>query len=509
MKKKLLTTAVLAAIAGTAGAVNVNPDGLGQVALIPYYTVQGGTDTYIYVTNTTANGKVVKVRILEGKNSREVLDFNVYLSRNDIWTAAITADGTTGAKILTNDKTCTVPTVTSAGVAFRNFQYTGPTGPTSGFDGEDTSLARTREGHIEIIEMGTLSDSLDASGTAVAGNQTPFKPNAWATHTNGVPFSCTNLINAWGATATWGGGATATSVGLNSGGLYSGAFYINGAGGTGNQVNATMLDSFNTNIVLHSGPGDLLPNLTSAAPPTSVVFNNGAAVSQSWAAAPIPSAGLNAVTATMMHPDVLNEYTVEAGLAASTDWVITHPTKQLYVVHPGGTGSVGNPLVVRQPFTTNFGAGGSRPGTNNPTTFPPTTGGACETVSLTIYDREERTPTSQLDFSPQPAGGVNSLCWETNVITFNNTNALKSDKLKLNVNVPTDFPEKNGWMKLTFNDPLHRMFSVQGPPPSGARYNGLPVIGFAVENFVNNNVTAGVLANYGVSFDHRFTRSIQ
>ena len=42
------------------------------------------------VVNTTASTKAVKVRFREGKNSAEVLDFNVFLSPFDVWTASIT-----------------------------------------------------------------------------------------------------------------------------------------------------------------------------------------------------------------------------------------------------------------------------------------------------------------------------------------------------------------------------------------------------------------------------------
>ncbi|MEX0914677.1 MAG: hypothetical protein WDZ60_02185, partial [Wenzhouxiangellaceae bacterium] len=96
MKRKTLTTAVMAGLTGMAGmisvanAVNVNPDGLGQVLLYPYYTARGGNDTFISIVNTTTAGKAVKIRFIEALNSREVLDFNIYMSPFDVWTAAIT-----------------------------------------------------------------------------------------------------------------------------------------------------------------------------------------------------------------------------------------------------------------------------------------------------------------------------------------------------------------------------------------------------------------------------------
>src|SRR4029079_7616187 len=97
------------------------------------------------------------------KNSQEVLDFNLYLSPRDVWTAAIVPTGD-GAGIFTADKSCTTPSVSTDPanpVAFVNYQYAGD----SGGDGLD----RTREGYIEIIEMGNVTGVTLAAITHVAG----------------------------------------------------------------------------------------------------------------------------------------------------------------------------------------------------------------------------------------------------------------------------------------------------------------------------------------------------
>ncbi len=122
MNRKNLTAAVLAGLAGAAGivgsaqAVNINPDGLGQVLIYPYYTVNSGNQTLLSVVNTTDEAKAVKVRFKEGKNSREVLDFNLYMSAWDVWTAAIVDDGVcppeeecAAPTLYTTDTSCTVP----------------------------------------------------------------------------------------------------------------------------------------------------------------------------------------------------------------------------------------------------------------------------------------------------------------------------------------------------------------------------------------------------------------
>src|SRR5512142_2923562 len=117
-KRKALFTAVLAGLgaAGTAEAVYLNPNNTGQVLVYPYYTVQqsngGSWNTYLSIVNTTSRVKAVKVRFLEGKTSAEVLDFNLFLSPNDVWTAAvIPSDNTTTSPgaMVTADRSCTAP----------------------------------------------------------------------------------------------------------------------------------------------------------------------------------------------------------------------------------------------------------------------------------------------------------------------------------------------------------------------------------------------------------------
>src|SRR6186713_3300414 len=85
-------------IVDSAQAVHINQDGLGQALVYPYYTARsvGANNAYataLSVVNTTASAKAVKVRFLEGKNSREVLDFNLFLSPKDVWTAGIVPMG--------------------------------------------------------------------------------------------------------------------------------------------------------------------------------------------------------------------------------------------------------------------------------------------------------------------------------------------------------------------------------------------------------------------------------
>jgi hypothetical protein len=92
--KNIRTLLVVALIAITGAtplhALELSPNGIGQVLIYPYYTVNKNQDTWFTVNNTQDVGMVVKVRFLEGYKGRPVLDLDVYLAANDVWTAAIT-----------------------------------------------------------------------------------------------------------------------------------------------------------------------------------------------------------------------------------------------------------------------------------------------------------------------------------------------------------------------------------------------------------------------------------
>jgi len=450
-------------VTGAAQAVSVNPDGLGQVLIYPYYTVReqvvgASFNSLLSVVNSSASAKAVKVRFLEGKNSREVLDFNLYLSAKDVWTVAVIPT-TGGAAIFTADKSCTSPVVSSSSTTpteFVNFAYTG-----SAADGADTSLDRTREGYVEIIEMGNLI------GTTAAA----------VTHSSGVP-ACSPLS-----------GASSDTV-VGTGGLFGGMTLINVLQGEDITADAVALDGY-SNIPQFSGGASTLPTLQNVNPKTSVVTTGTSTFITDWSAS---TNGADAVSAVLMHDNVYNEFVLDAATKSGTDWIITMPTKTFY--YSGTT--------VTKLFQRNFGSGG-----------------ACDDVTITQYDREERTLVSQTSFSPPPPTQTDSICWEANVITFNNSNVFGSKNI---ANIPTSF--QNGWVAMNF--PLivatNRHVLIGGASTTfdtatggtgslaATTFNGLPTIGFAAQVFVNGTLSIGPLniqSNYGGNFIHKYTRSIQ
>ena len=458
-------------VTGAAQAVNLNPDGLGQVLIYPYYTTRAdaGGNAYtslLSVVNTTSSAKAVKVRFLEGKNSREVLDFNLFLSKHDVWTAAILPSTTGGALVGTLDKSCTLPPIPAGGQNFVNFAYTGGNSDKGG-----TSLDRTKEGYVEIIEMATFTTSSTTSQIV--------------THVGGVPgqngYVCDDLTDAQAA-------SDAVTV---QGGIFGGMTLINVNQGTDFTEDAVALDNYvasGNNI--YNPAGSIQPDLQQAFPPVSQVLANSAVYTSSWT-----FGTADPVSAVLMHSNVMNEFVLDAGTKSGTDWVVTFPTKRYYV--NVGTGNA--PKL----FQRNFNQ----------------TDGSCDDVSLNIYDREERTTSTPVGFSPPPPTQTNSICWEANVVTFNNSNVLAS----LNTaNIPTTF--QNGWLNMGFPTGItgalatvHELINttntlitdIGSSTSSGntVTYIGLPVVGFAVQTFSNGTLSVGgvnVLSNYGGNFVHKY-----
>lgn len=104
MKKYLATTAAFLAAAGfmvgaeTAQAYNavdhvyVNAEGVGDALIFPMFYAGGTWSTDIKVVNTSnVYSQVAKVVLRESTTSCEILDFLIYLSPNDVWTATIYA----------------------------------------------------------------------------------------------------------------------------------------------------------------------------------------------------------------------------------------------------------------------------------------------------------------------------------------------------------------------------------------------------------------------------------
>ena len=503
MKKKLIPLAVGAAIAAATSAqaqMYINNGGTGEILVFPFYSAENGNTTNVSISNTTLDNKAVKIRIIEGENSQEVLDFNVYMSAEDHFSFAIAATEDGGGSLITNDNTCTVPQIApGTPIPFRNFNYVGDINeddPDTEADDEETffdntGIERTAVGYIEVIEMGQLLDAeADWDGDAET-DDTANPVIAAITHgADGVPADCTFPVAAWSSGGAWvddeSYGFTGASA-WNGGGLYGEATVINVASAAAIGTDATaIVDAIEgSGSQTHYEPGDEQPGFA------SVGLVSDASVDTGGGHTVISFAdSVEAVSSLFMADVIYNDYVTDPNIAAETDWVITMPTKSLHI----------NAVTVIPPFTA-----------------PWTGQAACELVTFDSVDREESNPLppagSVPDFSPGPPPGPGAdptdlaLCWEVNVLTFAAESALGNESLAQNV-TPA-LAGTDGWASVSF-DPSG-LDTDPNPVTNGRLLSGvngdislrgLPVMGFAAQAYTNGNVSGNV-ANYAAAFEHK------
>ena len=515
MNKKSLATAIIAGITGITGvvsvsnAVHINPDNTGQVLLYPYYNTRNDNNTLISVVNTTDAGKAIKVRFLEGVNSQEVFDFNLYLSPFDVWTAAVVdSDTSDGATFITDDTSCTVPYFYGRNFAEGNTQpdtLVNFTDLLFAGDGGPQGLDRTREGYIEMIEMAEV-----VNGNGVQPNENTL---ASITHVNDVPPGCFTVEAGFNI----GTGyfldssvpdAIQTDMVPPAGGLFGDGTIINVAGARAFGYNATALDGFYDPAVapvaiapsLHTESGSTLPSIGgSGFPATSNVLlsagNVPVLVTDTWTA---PGESFSdALNAVLMVDQVLNQYAIESFTEGGTQWVVTHPNK-------GDTAASGGSIA---PYTVPFTGGNA--------------GALCEPALFTVFNREEAQITTEIPPLPSPFDvtlATVQLCNEVNILDFAGNGIFVSElgvelfptEDQPGVDIPnslSDVDFESGWAQLAFNsvtavnpafDVEHELINVT----SGNAYQGLPVVGFATRS-----ANAGTF-QFGTAFEHAYARII-
>ena len=442
----------------------------------------------------------------------------------------------------TNDNSCTVPGIPSDGVKFRDFLYNPADSAEDDADTEtvdesydNTSITRTAVGYIEVIEMGQIDP--DATPALMTGTGAINAAAAIKHDSEGVPANCQLLVDAWstaadGTNGTWLAEAIAgdPKVGTSEfladwagGGLYGYASVVNVDMGTSFGYDAIAIADHvadgATGSAMHYEPGDINPNFTNAAFDTSAIVNDaGSAEEVTFTAGGNYAAGVaqvQALNSTMMAVAVHNDYVTDPGLAATTDWLLTFPTKAFHV---NGTEPI-------EPFSELW-----------------TGQSACEYASMDMIDREESTapPPPSVDqsggpdFSPKPPPGPSpsdpengdlKLCYEATIVQFAEESAAGTSSVAVGVNAFLDATD--GWGTISFDpadlfdagsdlslcgrdgditttadqtNPCDRTIDADA-----ATMTGLPVVGFAVQKYVNGTLGSGTLANYAMSTVHKTT----
>ena len=525
MKKTLIATAVAASVMApiSAHAINFAADGTGEVLLYPYYNTNEGNATFIGVANTTGEVKALKFRIREGVESEDVLDFQIWLSPYDHWTAVMARVGDS-VRINTSDTSCTVPSLASGASLLTNRVAAAYTG---------NVLDRLSEGHIEIIEMASVFPWLNAP---TLQNDLTYA----VTHQAGTPPDCDGVIRFNGSPLTGflsaGDYANGNPImGGNfqepTGGIYGIAAVFNPSDGTYFTYSAEALQNFAATpiflaqrsldataalapltaddlVILEHGvklfdlPDLSTPdgvNFANPATITSYIYggtNSGTCMggpatcmkeanylTQGGLSSRPADAKRNAVTAALQAASVTNDFLT--GTAYDSDWVFTFPGKYMFREVPAVLG--GNY------FFDNDG----------PFTVPVTrsTGQACEAVEINgpvgIRDREEaKTSQDDVGFSPGIAETFN-LCYEVNVVSINDdgggsySGALSSAAV---------WQQASGWPTYGF---AQLGFNQAMVDDNGVTHWGMPFIGFAAITDRATDVTRGG------TFMHKVVRGLQ
>ncbi|MET1080906.1 MAG: hypothetical protein ABWY06_23075 [Pseudomonas sp.] len=291
MMKSLLKTplagacAALATLTGLLAsapsqAVSLSQDAQGQVLLYPYFTVRGGTDTYLSLLNGSNKPILALVRFRASADSAKVYEFLLWLAARDQWTGGVTATAG-GAKLISSDQSCAKPSIPAAGLAFASE------------GSSEAAMDITREGSFEVFELGEVKYQ-----AIIDALQPPTITDK---------RSCT-----W--TVTPGSEA----LGPPTGALSGTATLINVAAGTQYSYEPVVLDQF-SDRTLWAGA-----TLADANPPTSQVLDKGRVVTSTW------DNGTDAVSAVLMHTSLINEFVLEPTTLSGTDWVVSMPTQERY-----------------------------------------------------------------------------------------------------------------------------------------------------------------------------------
>lgn len=442
-----------AAAAQNVSAVSIDYAGdKSQVLIFPYYNVNNGFSTSVNLRNTTGAVKAVKIRLRESNVSNDVIDFNLYMSPYDHYSFTINKNAAGNAAVSTADTTCSIPHIPV------NTQIEVKAGPGI-YD--KTSFADASEGYIEVIEMGEVINS--GATAAVVKGVTHATATAAATGSSvatkkGVPVDCNVLDTAWAAGDFKEGGAyaalqnnpdtssatpdptTGALPGLSkpTGGLQGYSILLDLVKGAAFVGDAVAIRNYST-VAQHyhltaNTPNYLLPSLASGSelnaytpdgtgtamtmtPFTVTALDYGTKDLNLSPNTSVPS-GTNPfpIAQILAASSVTNDYFINPGYEAATDWVVTFPMRK-HGVHP--TGNTAAPSITYS--------------------------------AKRFFDREEQVGTTGLVFSPIISGKT-ILPKEANVLTFTAAgvnNPVLGSPNAITVAMPTGFVEGWGSLALT------------------------------------------------------------
>ena len=515
--------------------------GVGNMLLVPYYSAQNGNMTVLHVVNTdTLNGKAVKVRFRGAANSDDVMDFQVFMSPGDVWTAAVTAGADGVAQIQSADNTCTVPALGN------NTPQAFATNRLDPNKSDAEKANGTREGYVEIFNMADIpSDKLYTVGTTANTNSALFTA---IKHVNAVaPCSVAGSpaeATLFGVALTnYTAEADAANAGFNTptGGLmgdwyiinvpetttFSGASTAVVADGRGNFVHfpqidtgvaAAAIDAFTADPLLRTDALKTDGTAFGATPALAAGYYDLPDMSTPYLAADIgnPKAQAVKLTSALAVTSVTNQYANDESITAKTDWVFSMPTRRYsvaanYAAISGTTPANDSNTSYRLFSDLIVGVTPDAAATLQDEWFfaantPVSTDGkgniCVKADAQKFWDREETTPGASTPgpvFSPRTPGvaAVVSLWGEASVLAFKDlgNSVLASSVARSTI---TSGTYTNGWGVVTTANDI-------GAPGAGV-VEGLPLMGASFIKLSNPQVAPGLSGTYGITWPHRFTR---
>lgn len=533
--------------------LSVTQGGTGHSLVVPYFNAQNGNMTVLHVVNTDQNhGKLAKVRFRSAANSDDILDFQVFLSPGDVWTAAVTAGSDGVAQLTTADGTCTLPAL-AKGVAQRFV-----TDRLSDKAGD--IAAQTREGYVEIFNMANI-DGNKFYGTNRNANSDLYTA---IKHVNGTAPCTSSVLNQTLANITTESAARTLGLDTPTTGLMGDWYIINVAQSTTFAGAATALTAVTTVGGTTAGRGNFVhfpQNSTAASnveastsdPLFRVNFtrdNSNAAVTTAAIRAAnydLPDLStpytLNAAGAAVVDTrvqaynltkalsvtSITNQYANDASISAKTDWVFSMPTRRYSVAaNYAATATTANNYRLYTVLDNGFvptAPAVSTAATNYAAWFAPENtalqGGliCVNSAGQGFFDREEQSRTSGAVFSPGTVSQTR-FCGETSVLSFADTgnSVLAASVARQNVAAGSaSGPFTNGWSVIdtsnSFNTTLGGTYSAPGGAATAAANTqsyasqaGLPILGASFIKLTNPQAAAGTVGTYGITWPHRFTK---
>lgn len=393
--------------------IYLNPGALGDALIYGYYNARGSYN-FIRVVNTSSHyGVSAKVRIREGRNSNELLDFYICLSAMDQWTGWIIGaddNGATPAYLMWYDSdTPTFPDPTGTGVgdddvtnnvgAYKNLKYFA-TGAAASVTMDDT-----KEGYYEILGVNAWPDT--------AGDSKVVK----------TPHQCGRVVlDDLSGSNEW------TALGITPNGIESGT----AACGNDPTIPCYIYDAPNTLFGVSylfdfkTFPKTFAYNASALANFRYILgggaYTNATAALKGSLGIDSPPTlvnaddGLEAVNFTLTKTREYATYDIEAWLTGNTTTIInTFPTKMLSIREDQGLGFFFANSLPNGPFNDNAVYSDPRnipagDGHVHGTPGHDATGSVegsgtdaerCDEILVVIWDDKEHSPSAQpCDFSP-------------------------------------------------------------------------------------------------------------